>query len=105
LSTLYGAQEPTNLFRSSTLAAQIGVELGRPALWILMVLAGVIVFTCARASFHRGRDFFYPLAGAGVGVAMILTAFSDAGLANLATSILVAVTLGLSFAQSISRSL
>jgi hypothetical protein len=105
LSTLYGAQEPTNMFRSSTLAAQIGVELGRPALWILVVLAGMIAFTCARASFHRGRDFFYPLAGAGVGVAMILNAFSNAGLANLATSILLAVTLGLSFAQSVSRSL
>jgi hypothetical protein len=105
ISTVYGTQEPSDDLRPSTFAAQIAIELGRPALWIVVGLACAIFVMCAQGAFTRGRDFFYPLAGAGVTVAIVLNSFSNAGLTNPALSLLVAVTLGLCFAQSVGRSL
>ena len=105
VSNLYGMHESSGAALPSTFAAQIAVELGRPALWIVVALACAVIFMCARGTFNRGRDFLYPLTGAGVGVAMVLNSFSNAGLTNPAISLLVAVTLGLAFAQSISRTL
>ncbi len=104
LSIIYGMQEPSGA-RTATFAAQIAVELGRPALWIIVGLACTLIVMFARSAFNRGRDSFYPLAGAGVTVAMVLNAFSNASLTNPAISLLVAVTLGLGFAQSTGRSL
>jgi hypothetical protein len=104
ISTIYGAQEPSDVL-PVTFAAQIATELGRPALWIIVGLACTLIVMFARSAFDRGRDYFYPLAGAGVTVAMILESFSNATLTNPAISLLVAVTLGLGFGQSIGRSL
>ena len=105
ISILYGIQEPSDVLRPSTFAAQIAIELGHPALWIIVGLACTLIIMCAQAAFNRGRDFFYPLAGAAVTVAMVLNSFSNSSLTNPAISLLVAVTLGLGFAQRISRSL
>ncbi len=104
LSILYGAQQPPNVVAPSTFAAKMAIELGRPALWIIVGLACALAVICARSAFNRGRDFFYPLAAAGVTVSMVLSSFSDTGLTNLAISLLVAAALGLGFAQSTSRS-
>jgi hypothetical protein len=103
VSTIYGAEG--SLERPATFAAQIGIELGRPALWIIVGFACTLVFMLARSAFNRGRDYFYPLAGAGVTVAMVLDCFTNATLANPAISLLVAVTLGLGFGQSVGRNL
>ena len=105
ISILYGMQDPSGALRPPTFAAQIAIELGRPALWIIVGLACALIIMCARGAFNRGRDFFYPLAGAGVSVAMVLNSFNNAGLTNPAISLLVAVTLGLGCAQSIKRTL
>jgi hypothetical protein len=105
ISILYGMQDSSDVLRPPTFAAQIAIELGHPALWIIVGLACALIIICARGAFNRGRDFFYPLAGAGVSVAIILNSFSNAGLTNPAISLLVAVTLGLGLAQSISRTL
>jgi hypothetical protein len=103
ISKLYGMQDPSDVLRPPTFAAQIAIELGRPALWIIVGLACVLIIMSARGAFNRGRDFFYPLAGAGVSVAMVLSSFNDASLTNPAMSLLVAVAFGLGFAQSINR--
>jgi hypothetical protein len=100
ISVIYGTSE---VIRPPTLAAQIAVELGRPALWIIIGLAFALALICIRSAFDRGRDFSYPLAGAGVAMAMILDSFNNAGLTNQAISLIVAITLGLAFAQSVSR--
>ena len=105
ISNLYGVQKPSDVLRPPTFATQISIELGRPALWIIVGLAGAVVLLCARGAFNRGRDFYYPLAGAGISVAVTLTSFSNAGLPNPAISLLVAVTLGLAFGQSASRTI
>jgi hypothetical protein len=104
LGALYGAQEAVDYSRHSTFAALISIEIGRPALWLVLAFAFLIIGATGRATFLRGRDFFYPLAGAGVSVAMLLNSFSGTALSSLAISTIMAVTLGLSFAQSISRS-
>ena len=103
ISLIYGTPAPLEVFRPSTFAAQIAIELGRPALWIIVGLACALIVMCAQATFTRGRDFFYPLAGAGVTVAMILNSFNNSGLTNPAISLIVAVALGLGLAQRIGR--
>ena len=102
VSAIYGAQEPWNV-RPATFAGQIAVELGRPALWVIAGLGCILIAIFARGAFSRGRDCFYALAGAGVTVVMVLDCFSDATLASSAVSVLVAVTLGLGFGQSVGR--
>jgi hypothetical protein len=103
INKLYGTQDSSDALRAPTFAAQIAVELGRPALWIIVGLACAVLLICAQGAFNRGRDFFYPLVGAGVGGAMVLNSFSNTGMANPAISLLVAATLGLALAQSVSR--
>ena len=104
VSTIYGSQEPSDV-RPATFAGQIAIELGHPALWIIVGLACILIVMFARGAFNRGRDCFYPLAGAGVTVAMVLNCFNSATLTNPAILLLVAVTLGVGFGQSIGRSL
>ncbi len=104
ISFLYGMQQPSGGFLPTTFAAKIAIELGRPALWIIFGSACVLIGVCARGAFNRGRGFCYPLAGAGVTMAMIVNSFCNADLTNPAISLLVVVTLGLGFAQSLSRS-
>jgi hypothetical protein len=102
IGTIYGAQEPSAV-DPATFAAQIAVELGQPALWVIVGLAGILVIILARSAFNRGRDYFYPLAAAGVTVAMTLISFNNATLTNPAVLLLVAITLGLGFGQSVGR--
>jgi hypothetical protein len=104
ISTIYGTQEPLDV-GPTTFAGQIAIELGHPALWIIVGLACTLILMLARSAFNRGRDCFYPLAGAGVAVAMVLNCFNNATLTNPAILLLVAVTLGVGFGQSIGRSL
>jgi hypothetical protein len=104
ISTIYGSQEPSDV-RPATFAGQIAIELGHPALWVIVGLACTLIVMFARGAFNRGRDCFYPLAGVGVTVAMVLNCFNNATLTNPAILLLVAVTLGVGFGQSIGRSL
>lgn len=101
---LYAPQDASSIL-PPTSAAQIAIELGRPALWVVTAIAIVILLLCARGGFNRGRDFFYSIGAAGVSIAALISAFSDIGLNNLAVSIVLAVTLGLGLGQSVSRTL
>ena len=51
------------------------------------------------------EDGFYSIAGAGVGMATLIFVFCDIGLNSMAISILLASTLGLALAQSVSRTI
>jgi hypothetical protein len=104
ISTIYGTQQPSEA-RPATCAGQIAIELGHPALWVIVGLVCTLIVMFARSAFNRGRDCFYPLAGAGVAVAMVLNCFNNATLTNPAILLLVSVTLGVGFGQSIGRSL
>lgn len=102
IRNLFGA--PSFVAPVTSFAAQIAIELGRPLLWLVVALTCLLVVLCARGAFNRGRDVFYPLAGAGAAVSMLLASFAAAGVANAAISMLVAIALGLALAQTVSRS-
>ena len=104
VSPIYGADGSSDV-RPATFAAQVAIELGRPALWVIVGLACTLIVMFARRAFNRGRDYFYPLAGAGVTVAMVLDCFTGTALSNPAISLLVAITLGLGLGQSMGRNL
>ena len=86
-----------------TAAAAIAVELGRPALWFAVIAAFVALLVLLRGTLSRGRDSFYPAAGAGCLVTAALLAFCNAGALNTSTSIIVATTVGIAIVHSKSR--
>jgi hypothetical protein len=88
---------------SSTTAATLAIELGRPMLGLIAVaiVASLILFL--RASLQRGRDSFYPAMGAGCLVALLLLAFVDVGISGNAAGLIATCVLGLALAQSKSR--
>ena len=94
-------QEP--LSTAPTATAAIAIELGRPMLWLVVTaMAGAIV-VLFQASLRRGRDSFYPAAGAGCLVTLLFLIFMNAGGLGTATAMIAAATLGLAFAQRKSR--
>jgi hypothetical protein len=86
-----------------TTAATIAIELGPPALWIILFMAVLLFTQLFRGALQRGRDSFYPTAGASCVVLLMFESFCDAALFERATIIISATILGLAFAQSVSR--
>jgi hypothetical protein len=84
-------------------AAKITIELGRPVLWAIFITAIVTLFLLLEGSLQRGRDSFYPAAGAGCVVILSLEAFCDASLFSTTLLICAMVALGLAFSQRVSR--
>ena len=87
-----------------TVAAATAIELGSPALWFVMVATMAAIVVLFRAAIQRGRDSFYPTAGASCLLTLLLLAFVNSGLLGMAEGIIAAATVGLAFAQSKSRS-
>jgi hypothetical protein len=86
-----------------TTAVQIAIELGWPALWAILIMTLVIVFLLIRGALQRGRDSFYPAAGAGCLIVLTLEAFCDASLFSTTVVVYTMAALGLGIAQRISR--
>jgi hypothetical protein len=86
-----------------TTAATVAIELGRPALWIILVMVFRLLIQLLRGALQRGRDSFYPTAGASCLVLFVFEAFCDASILERSTIIISATILGLAFAQSVSR--
>jgi hypothetical protein len=87
-----------------TAVAAATIELGSPLVWFIIVAtigACVVLF---RAALQRGRDSFYPAAGAAALLTLLFLSFMNAGLLGMATAMITAATVGLAFAQSKSRS-
>ena len=87
-----------------TVAAATAIELGSPALWFVMVATMAAIVVLFRAAMQRGRNSFYPTAGASCLLTLLLLAFVNSGLLGMAEAIIAAATVGLAFAQSKSRS-
>jgi hypothetical protein len=90
--------------RGPTLVAAMAVELGRPALCMILGIAAVGIFLLSRAALVRVRNWIYPAAGASCLCTATLLAFSNAGLAATPSLIVLASTLGMAFGQSQRRS-
>lgn len=86
-------------------AAAIAVEMGRPFLWGILAAAVALVITLLRGALQRGRDSFYPAAGAGCIFAATILGFGNAALFSTPMLIVVASTVGVAIAQSKSRSI
>jgi hypothetical protein len=89
--------------RAPTTAARIAIEMGWPALWAILIMTIVVLFLLLRGALQRGRDSFYPAAGAGCIVVLALEAFCDASLFSTAVLICAVAALGLGLAQRVSR--
>lgn len=90
---------------ASTAAATFAVELGRPMLWLIVAAAMAFLFMLLRDSLQRGRDSFYSAMGGAALLTLLLLGFINAGVLGTAAGLLIAVVLGLAFAQSKSRTL
>ena len=86
-------------------AAAIAVEMGRPFLWGILAAAAALVITLLRGALQRGRDSFYPAAGASCMFAATILAFGNAAMFSTPLLIVVASTVGVAIAQSKSRSI
>ncbi|MFZ0426181.1 MAG: hypothetical protein WAL80_25160 [Xanthobacteraceae bacterium] len=91
------------LSTAPTAASEIAIELGRPTLWLIVAAMVISTYMLLRASLRRGRDSFYPMAGAGCLIALLFLIFMNPGSLGMAPAMIIAATLGLAFAQARSR--
>jgi hypothetical protein len=81
------------------------VELGRPMTVLIGLVTCIAIVVLLRASLRRGRDSFYPAAGAACLLGLLLLAFVNAGILAISPAILMASIIGLAFGQSKSRTI
>lgn len=99
LAPIYGKSSAVSVTEISA-AAIFAIEMGRPFLWLTLLVAAAWVVILLRSSLLRGRDYVYAAAGAGCLAASLVSATSSGGGFALAPSILLSATLGLAIAQS-----
>ena len=92
-----------NLAVAPTTAAEILVDLGRPALWFITLAGAAAAVWLIHGALARGRDSFYAAAGASCVIVLLIEAYFDASLLTSTTLVLAASALGLALAQSVSR--
>jgi hypothetical protein len=98
-------EDQTAISRAPTTAAATAIELGRPMLWLIVATMAGAIYVLLRASLRRGRDSFYPAAGASCLITLLFLSFMNAGVLGSAAAMIAAATLGLAFAQSKSRTI
>jgi hypothetical protein len=99
-------QDATDLTRNPafpTAAAKIAIELGRPMFWAIVITVIIAIVVLLRGALHRGRDSFYPAAGASSLLLLLLLSFCDNGVLGTPVNICAAAVTGLAFAQCQSR--
>lgn len=98
-----GFDDLANVLDPPSVAAQIALEWGQLLLWAAVLAAAALIVMLLRAALRRGRDSFYSAAGASALVALLISAFGNAGLFGTSVLILTGTVLGLAVAQSRSR--
>ena len=86
-----------------TAAASIAIELGVPVLWILTICALTAALLFFSGALRRGRDYFYPAAGAACILAIVILSFGNAGIFGWVPAALAGVVCGVALAQSKGR--
>ena len=81
------------------------VELGRPMTVTIGLVTCIAFVVLLRASLRRGRNSFYPTAGAACLLGLLLLAFVNAGILATSPAVLMASVIGLAFGQSKSRTI
>jgi hypothetical protein len=95
--------DPPGSSQAATTAATVAIELGRPMFWLFVVAIAICTLIFLKAALQRGRDAFYPAMGGGCLVTLLLLMFMNAGFLGNAAGLITAIMLGLSLAQSKSR--
>jgi hypothetical protein len=103
LASIYRDIDDPDAPQAPTTAAAIVVELGQPALSLSIIAIVASTALLVAGALRRGRDSFYPAAGAACIIALMVEAFTDAALLSTAVQIVVAVVVGLGLAHSKSR--
>ncbi|WP_407193997.1 hypothetical protein [Bradyrhizobium sp. STM 3566] len=83
-----------------TAAAAIAIEMGRPFLYVLLMLAVLGAAALLRCSLRRRRDYVYAAVGSGAAAALALLALVEDGILQFGASLLAAAMFGLAVAQS-----
>jgi len=89
--------------RAPTTAAALVVELGRPALLVIVAIAMFGVVLLFRSGLARRRDWFYPAAGASCLLTAVLLVFSNIGFSSTPGLMILASSIGMAFGQSQRR--
>jgi hypothetical protein len=100
-----GSEDAAVPERAPTTAAQIAIEMGRPALLIYLLMTLAATGLLLRGALRRGRDSYYAIGAAGCAVTLTVGAFIDANLLGTAIIILGASSLGLGLSQATSRTM
>jgi hypothetical protein len=87
-----------------TAAASIAIEMGRPLLWLFVILALIGALYLFKRALMRGREYLYAGMGAACMVAVLVSSFANAGILGLGASLLASGVCGLALAQSRSWS-
>ena len=90
-------------FQAPTTAALIEIELGLPALLLILLLLALLIGMLCRGALARGRDVTYPAVGAGSTLALTIGLFQNASVLHSTIVILGAGIVGLGLAQMASR--
>jgi hypothetical protein len=96
-------EDQTTISTAPTAAAAVAIELGRPMLWLIVATMAGSIYVLLRASLRRGRDSFYPMAGASCLITLLFLSLMNVEVLGSAAAVVAAATLGLAFAQSKSR--
>ena len=104
LAPIYQNINDPDVPTAPTTAAAIAIDLGRPALVFILAMMIAAAVLLGAGALRRGRDSFYPAAGAGCVVALAIEMFTDATALSTTVQIISAAIIGLGLAQSRSRS-
>jgi hypothetical protein len=103
LRPLYQSLEGPKEAPLASTAAIVTIELGRFVFWLIALLTFVSFVRLVHGALLRGRDSFYPAAGAGCLYAILLGVFVNAGFLAAPNYLFAGAILGMALAQSASR--
>jgi hypothetical protein len=87
-----------------TAAASIAIEMGRPLLWLAVIVAVIGALSLLRQARMRSREYLCAGTGAACIVAVLVSSFASAGILGMGASLLASAVFGLALAQSRSWS-
>jgi len=87
-----------------TAASSIAIEMGRPLLLLVVILALIGALSLLIRALTRSREYVYAGTGAACIVAVLGSSFANAGILGLGASLLTSAVCGLALAQSRSWS-
>jgi hypothetical protein len=103
IAPIYREMNDPPVNAAATTAAVFAIELGQPMLWLIVALTAAAAIMLLRASLRRGRDSFYPAMGGSCLMMQLILGFINTGLLGSASELIMATVIGLSIAQSKSR--